>query len=377
MSSDTAPLRVSPLRARMIEDMTVRGFKEDTRRDYVRNVRAFAAFIGRSPDTATAEDLRLYQLHQTQSGLQPPSINSAVSALRFFFTVTLDRPDLARRLTVVPQPRRIPMVLSVEEVTLLLQAASAPKYKAAFATAYGAGLRVSEVVALKVGDIDSERMLLRVERGKGGKSLMGWMAPEWHLCAKLGMQLQRRGPSMAQVTTIGLDLAKRVFQVHGVDAAGAVVLRRQLKRRQMVSFFTKFDWHGGVRHGASLGPHAAGSRPRGAADPTGLRQSLCAPEQDRPGRRRGYLRGGEPAVDALCPNQERSRPGDGGGASGARAADRAAHSDDQRAARADGRVRGGCRQGPAACQGTGGRAGRAGERARTAAPGFVGAGPNS
>jgi hypothetical protein len=75
MSSDTAPLPVSPLRARMIEDMTVRGFKEDTRRDYVRNVRAFAVFIGRSPDAATAEDLRLYQLHQTQSGMQPPSIN--------------------------------------------------------------------------------------------------------------------------------------------------------------------------------------------------------------------------------------------------------------------------------------------------------------
>src|SRR4029077_20202276 len=171
MTSDTSPRPVSPLRARMIEDMTVRGFKEDTRRDYVRHVRAFAAFIGRSPDTATAEDLRLFQLHQIQTGMQPPSINSAVSALRFFFTVTLDRADLARRLTVVPQPRRIPAVLSVEEVKLLLQAASAPKYKAAFATAYGAGLRVSEVVALKVGDVDSERMLLRVERGKGRKSL--------------------------------------------------------------------------------------------------------------------------------------------------------------------------------------------------------------
>src|SRR4029077_2002201 len=104
MTSDTSPRPVSPLRARMIEDMTVRGFKEDTRRDYVRHVRAFAAFIDRSPDTATAEDLRLFQLHQTRIGMQPPSINSAVSALRFFFTVTLDRPDLARRLTVVPQP---------------------------------------------------------------------------------------------------------------------------------------------------------------------------------------------------------------------------------------------------------------------------------
>jgi hypothetical protein len=171
MTSDPSLRPISPLRARMIEDMTVRGFNEHTRRDYVRHVRSFAAFIGRSPDTATAEDLRLFQLHQTQSGMQPPSINSAVSALRFFFTVTLDRPDLSRRLTVVPQPRRIPAVLSVEEVTLLLRAASGPKYKAGFATAYGAGLRVSEVVALKVGDVDSKRMLLRVERGKGRKSL--------------------------------------------------------------------------------------------------------------------------------------------------------------------------------------------------------------
>src|SRR3954466_11175158 len=178
MTSDNSPQPISPLRARMIEDMIVRGFTEDTRRDYVRHVRAFAAFIGRSPDTATAEELRRFQLHQRQSGLQPPSINSAVSALRFFFTVTLDRPDLARRLTVAPYPRRIPTVLSVEEVMMLLQAASAPKYKAAFATPYGAGLRVSEVVALKVGDIDSERMLLRVERGKGGKDRHAMLSPQ-------------------------------------------------------------------------------------------------------------------------------------------------------------------------------------------------------
>src|SRR5258705_8035025 len=178
MTSDTSPRPISPLRARMIEDMTVRGFNEAPRRDYVRHVRAFAAFIGRSPDTATAEELRLFQLHQTQSGMQPPSMNGAVSALRFFFTVTLDRPDLARRLTIVPYPRRIPAVLSVEEVTLLLRAATAPKYKAAFATAYGAGLRASEVVALKVGDVDSDRMLLRVERGKGGKDRHAMLSPQ-------------------------------------------------------------------------------------------------------------------------------------------------------------------------------------------------------
>jgi integrase/recombinase XerD len=178
MTSTPSPRPVSALRARMIEDMTVRGFTEETRSNYIRDVRAFAAFIRRPPDTATAEDLRRFQLHQTQSGLQASSINSAVSVLRFFCTVTLDRPDLARRLTVVRQPRRLPAVLSVEEIGLLLQAAPGPKYKAAFATVYGAGLRVSEVVALKVGGIDSERMLLRVERGKGRKDRHAMLSPQ-------------------------------------------------------------------------------------------------------------------------------------------------------------------------------------------------------
>ena len=178
MPSNLSDRRVSPLRARMIEDMTVRGFTEKTRQDYVRHVHAFAAFIGRSPATATPGDIRGFQLHQRQSGMQPPSINTAVSALRFLFTVTLDHPELARHLTVMRQPRRLPSVLSVEEVALLLQAAPGPKYKAAFATAYGAGLRVSEVVTLKVGDIDSERMLLRIEQGKGRKDRHAMLSPQ-------------------------------------------------------------------------------------------------------------------------------------------------------------------------------------------------------
>src|SRR5205814_9000658 len=129
----------------------------------------------------------------------PPTINRAVAALRFFFTVTLDRPDLSRRLTVVREPRRLPAVLSVEEVTLLLQAAPGPKYKAAFATAYDAGLRVSEVVALKVGDVDSERMLLRVEQGKGRKDRQAMLSPQllgllrawWREGRRLGALLPR------------------------------------------------------------------------------------------------------------------------------------------------------------------------------------------
>src|SRR3981189_2393538 len=133
MISHSSPRPAGALRARMIEDMSVRGFSEKTRNDYIRNVRAFAAFIGRSPDTATAEDLRRFQHHQTQTGMQPPSNNGAVAALRFFFTVTLDRPDLARRLTVVRLPRRLPGVLSVAEGALPLQAAPGPKHKAALA----------------------------------------------------------------------------------------------------------------------------------------------------------------------------------------------------------------------------------------------------
>ena len=158
---------ISPLRRRMIEDMTVRNFVEKTRNDYIRHVRTFTAFLGRSPDTAMPEDLRRFQLHQTQTGVRAPSINGSVAALRFFFTVTLDRPEMARQLTFVREPRKIPAVLSPEEVTRLLEAAPGPKYKAALSAAYAAGLRVSEVVALKVSDIDSERLLLRIEQGKG------------------------------------------------------------------------------------------------------------------------------------------------------------------------------------------------------------------
>jgi site-specific recombinase XerD len=162
----------------MLDDMAMRGLREETQRDYIRFVRSFAAFLGRSPDTATAEDVRRFQVHQAETGVQPPTVNGSVSALRFLFTVTLDRPDLSRRLVLVRQPRKLPAVLSAEEVGRLLEAAPGPKHKAALGTAYGAGLRVSEVVALKVGDIDSTRMLIRVEQGKGRKDRNAMLSPQ-------------------------------------------------------------------------------------------------------------------------------------------------------------------------------------------------------
>jgi integrase/recombinase XerD len=169
---------ISPLRQRMIDDMTARRLSEATQKDYVRNVRNFTAFLGRSPDTATSDDLRRFQLHMAQQQVSPWSINAAIAALRFFFTVTLERPDLVRPLRIVNEPRKAPVVLSQEEVARLLEAAPGLKYKAALSVAYGAGLRVSEVANLKVSDIDSERMTLRVEQGKGQRDRYVMLSPQ-------------------------------------------------------------------------------------------------------------------------------------------------------------------------------------------------------
>jgi len=160
---------MSPLRRRMIEDMTIRKFAPKTQHDYLQRVKNFTAYLGRSPDTASSEDVRRYQLHLTARGVGVPTVNQTVSTLRFFFKVTLARPDLVERTAFVREPRKLPVVLSPEEVVRLLDAAPSLKYKAALSVAYGAGLRVSEVVALKIGDIDSKRMVIRVEQGKGRK----------------------------------------------------------------------------------------------------------------------------------------------------------------------------------------------------------------
>jgi site-specific recombinase XerD len=168
---------MSPLRRRMIEDMTIRKFTPKTQHDYLQRVKNFAAYLGRSPDTASSEDVRRYQLHLTASGVGVPTVNQTVSTLRFFFKVTLGRPDLVERTAFVREPRKLPVVLSPEEVARLLDAAPALKYKAALSVAYGAGLRVSEVVALKVSDIDSKRMIIRVEQGKGRKDRYVMLSP--------------------------------------------------------------------------------------------------------------------------------------------------------------------------------------------------------
>jgi site-specific recombinase XerD len=161
----------------MLDDMALRKLSEKTQNKYIRAVVNFTRFLGRSPDTATAEDLRRYQLHLVDSGMSNIMLNATITALRFFFAVTLDRADAMAKMSPVREPRKLPVVLSREEVARLIEAAGKPKYQAALSVAYGAGLRASEVVAIKVGDIDRARMTLRVEQGKGRKDRYAMLSP--------------------------------------------------------------------------------------------------------------------------------------------------------------------------------------------------------
>jgi site-specific recombinase XerD len=205
---------VSPLRQRMSEDMTIRRFGAKTRQDYIRVVADFARFLGRPPDRAEPEDLRRYQLHLASQGASPAKMNAAVSALRFFFKVTLDRPGFGERLATVKREDRLPQVLSPQEVALLLHCAPSLKHKAALSVAYGCGLRVSEIVHLKVGDIDSARMLIRVEQGKGRKDRYVMLSPDllallrrwWRAARPQGWLFPGRDPGQP-ITTRQLDRA--------------------------------------------------------------------------------------------------------------------------------------------------------------------------
>ena len=140
-------------------------------------MRQFAAFLGRSPDTASVEDLRRYQLHLVDHGISPVSLNAAITGLKFFFDITLDHGELMAKMQPVRVPRTLPVVLSREEVARLIAATGNLKHQTALSVAYGTGLRASEVVALKVGDIDSQRMTLRVEQGKGCKDRYAMLSP--------------------------------------------------------------------------------------------------------------------------------------------------------------------------------------------------------
>jgi site-specific recombinase XerD len=166
----------SPLRQRMVEDMKMRQFTEATQRDYIRAVKKLTEYLGKPPDQAAREELRQFQIYLTEQGTSNASINTIVSGLRFFFRVTLDRYKTVEKINHVPIPRKLPIVLTADEVGRMIQV-STPKYQAAFAVAYGAGLRVSEIASLTIADIDSQKMQIHVHQGKGRKDRFALLSP--------------------------------------------------------------------------------------------------------------------------------------------------------------------------------------------------------
>ena len=204
--------------------MTNRNFGAKTQHDYIRHVETFAQFLGRAPDTATGDDIRRFQAEQIAQGAQPPKMNTQASALRFFLSVTCGRADLAHQIARTHYSRKLPRVLSPEDVARLLETAPGPglKYKAAF-VAYGAGLRGGEVAMLRVGDIDSKRMLIRVEMGKGRKGRHAMLSPQllellrawWLQCRSNGWLFPGRDP-LLPITVRQLNRACHM----AADAAG-------------------------------------------------------------------------------------------------------------------------------------------------------------
>ena len=169
---------MTPLRQRMFEDMQLRNLTPETQRNYVHHVAAFAKYFGKSPELLDIEAVRQYQLYLlNERKLSPESINQYISSVKFLYLVTLEMPWTDEYFPRVRRPHKLPVVLSQEEVLAFFDHIPSLKYRAALMTSYGAGLRVSETVALKISDIDSQRKLLRIEQGKGQKDRYAMLSP--------------------------------------------------------------------------------------------------------------------------------------------------------------------------------------------------------
>jgi len=225
---------VSPLRQRMIEDMRMRKLNPHTQEGYIRAVRKLTQYLGRSPDTATIEDLRNFQLHLVDHGISPITLNATITGLKFFFDVTLGRIELMARMQPVHVPRTLPVILSREETARLIAAAKNLKHQTVLSVAYGTGLRASEVVALKVGDIDSQRMTLRIERGKGDKDRYAMLSPVllerlrtwWKVARAQGKMLDGGWlfPGMNPIESLSTRQLNRIVR----DAAAAAQIDKRI-----------------------------------------------------------------------------------------------------------------------------------------------------
>jgi integrase/recombinase XerD len=169
---------ITPLRQRMIEDMTARKLCAGTQRGHILSCKRFAAFLKRSPDTATLEDIRGFQLHLAETGVSICNRNRIMTGLRFLFRVTLRRLDLAEEVYHIREPQKLPLVMSVDEMKRLLAVASSLKTRVLLSLGYGCGLRAREIVRLKVKHIDSAQNIIRIEQSKGRKDRNVMLSPE-------------------------------------------------------------------------------------------------------------------------------------------------------------------------------------------------------
>ena len=219
---------ISPLRQRMIEDMSLRKLKPRTQESHIRAVKRLTRFLKRAPDTAPAEDLRSFQLHMTTHGATSHPLNVTITGLRFFFETTLENYEVLRKMSTVHEPRMLPVILSPDEVKRLLEATTNLKYRAALSTAYGAGLRASEVAHLKVNDIDSERMVIHVEQGKGSKDRNAMLSPalltllrQWWRAAQAKRKMLKGGwvfPGQNPVNPISTRQLRRAMEASVIRA---------------------------------------------------------------------------------------------------------------------------------------------------------------
>src|SRR5262245_15597896 len=219
--SEESNRAVSPLRQRMIEDMCMRKMQDRTQEAYIRGVRRLARFLGRSPDTATTEDLRRFQLHLVRARVSPITLNATLTAVKFLVRVTLDRPQLVAKIRQVRVEQRLPVVLSREEVGRLIGSAGNLKHQTALSLAYGAGLRAGEVVALKTTDVDSARMTLRIEQAKGRKDRYAILSP-------LMLERLRAWWRYARSKELVIDGGQLVMMTNMRNRPGAVVHNRPL-----------------------------------------------------------------------------------------------------------------------------------------------------
>ena len=173
-----ATVAVSPLRRRMIDDMSLRNLSPATQRSYLHAVTKFSRYFGQPPDQLGLEDVRAFQVYLVSQGISWASLNQTVCALRFFYGVTLDRAEIPERIVYARTPRKLPVILSGDEVVRFLEAVPSLKARTALTTAYAAGLRVSEATSLRVADIDSDRMVIQIRHGKGAKDRTVMLSPQ-------------------------------------------------------------------------------------------------------------------------------------------------------------------------------------------------------